>query len=89
MGSGCSIYTKPRLLIVDELGYLPFETNWAHLFFELVSRRYERGSVFLSQRGQVPVSLTTQTGRDLKARFTRWECPPAALAYPPASAALP
>ena len=30
--------TKPRLLIVDELGYLPFEPDAAHLFFQLVSR---------------------------------------------------
>lgn len=35
-----------RLLVtsIDELGYLPFEANAAHLFFQLVSRRYERGS---------------------------------------------
>ncbi len=38
-------YAKPKLLIVDELGYLPFEPNAAHLFFQLVSRRYERGSM--------------------------------------------
>jgi DNA replication protein DnaC len=30
---------KPKLLIVDELGYLPFEANAAHLFFQLVARR--------------------------------------------------
>ena len=36
-------YAKPKLLIIDELGYLPFEPNAAHLFFQLVSRRYERG----------------------------------------------
>src|SRR2546427_4346400 len=36
-------FGKPRLLIVDELGYLPFEPDAAHLFFQLVSRRYERG----------------------------------------------
>jgi hypothetical protein len=35
-------FAKPKLLIVDELGYLPFEPNAAHLFFQLVSRRYER-----------------------------------------------
>jgi DNA replication protein DnaC len=40
--------TKPRLLIVDELGYLPFETDAAHLFFQLVSRRYERGSILIT-----------------------------------------
>jgi DNA replication protein DnaC len=34
-------------LIVNELGYLLFETNAAHLFFQLVSRRYERGSVLI------------------------------------------
>lgn len=33
-----SFYAKPKLLIVKELGYLPFETNAAHLFFQLVSR---------------------------------------------------
>ena len=43
-------FAKPKLLIVDELGYLPFETNAAHLFFQLVSRRYERGSVAYQQR---------------------------------------
>ena len=45
-------YAKPKLLIVDELGYLPLEPNAAHLFFQLVSRRYERGSMLLtSNRG--------------------------------------
>jgi DNA replication protein DnaC len=34
-------YIKPKLLIIDELGYLPLEPNAAHLFFQLVSRRYE------------------------------------------------
>ena len=37
-------YTKPKLLVIDELGYLPFERRSAHLFFQLVARRYERGS---------------------------------------------
>jgi DNA replication protein DnaC len=41
-------YAKPKLLIVDQLGYLPFETNAAHLFFQLVSRRYERGSMLIT-----------------------------------------
>ena len=30
-------YAKPKLLIIDELGYLPFDPNAAHLFFQLVS----------------------------------------------------
>ena len=46
-------YAKPRLLIVDELGYLPFEPNAAHLFFQLVSRRYERGSMLITSNRSV------------------------------------
>jgi hypothetical protein len=30
-------YAKPKLLIVDELGYLPFEPNAAHHFFQLAA----------------------------------------------------
>jgi DNA replication protein DnaC len=41
-------FAKPKLLIVDELGYLPFEPDAAHLFFQLVSRRYERGSMLIT-----------------------------------------
>lgn len=41
-------YAKPKLLIVDELGYLPFEQDAAHLFFQLVSRRYERGAMLVT-----------------------------------------
>jgi DNA replication protein DnaC len=41
-------YAKPKLLIVDELGYLPFERRSAHLFFQLVARRYEKGSLLLT-----------------------------------------
>ena len=43
-----SFYAKPKLLIVDELGYLPLERSSAHVFFQLVTRRYERGSILLT-----------------------------------------
>jgi DNA replication protein DnaC len=46
-------YAKPKLLIVDELGYLPFEQNAAHLFFQLVSRRYERGAMLVTSNRAV------------------------------------
>lgn len=36
------------LLIVDELGYMPIDKPRANLFFQLVSRRYERGSIILT-----------------------------------------
>jgi DNA replication protein DnaC len=37
-----------RLLIVDEVGYLPLERQAANLLFALVSRRYERGSIVIT-----------------------------------------
>ena len=41
-------YTTPRLLIIDEIGYLPIERLGANLFFQLISRRYERGPMILT-----------------------------------------
>jgi DNA replication protein DnaC len=38
----------PKLLIVDELGYLPFGRDEANLFFNVVARRYEHGSMVLT-----------------------------------------
>ena len=46
-------YAKPKLLIIDELGYLPFEPDAAHLFFQLVSRRYERGAILITSNRSV------------------------------------
>ena len=50
-------YCKPKLLVIDELGYLPFERRSAHLFFQLVARRYERGSLLITTN-----QLVTQRG---------------------------
>ncbi len=36
------------LLIIDEVGYIPFEAEAANLFFQLVSARYERASVIVT-----------------------------------------
>ncbi len=36
------------LLIVDEVGYIPFEAEAANLFFQLVSNRYERASLIVT-----------------------------------------
>jgi len=44
---------KPKLLIVGELGDLPFDPNAAHLFFQLVSRRYERGAMLVTSNRSV------------------------------------
>jgi DNA replication protein DnaC len=48
LGDKLTEYSKPRLLIIDELGYLPFERRAAHLFFQLVNRRYEKGSLLVT-----------------------------------------
>lgn len=42
------LYTVPRLLIIDEIGYLPIDRPGANLFFQLISRRYERGPMILT-----------------------------------------
>lgn len=42
------LFTVPRLLIVDEIGYLPIDRTGANLFFQLISRRYERGPMILT-----------------------------------------
>jgi IstB-like ATP binding protein len=36
------------LLVVDEVGYIPFEAEAANLFFQLVSSRYERASLIVT-----------------------------------------
>jgi DNA replication protein DnaC len=41
-------YQQPKLLIVDEIGYLPIDRHGANLFFQLISRRYERGALILT-----------------------------------------
>ena len=46
-------FCKPRLLIIDELGYLPFERRAAHLFFQLVNRRYEKGGLLIATNQRV------------------------------------
>ena len=45
--------SKPKLLIVDELGYLPLEPDAAHLFFQLVSRRYETGAMLITSNRSI------------------------------------
>lgn len=38
----------PRLLVIDEIGYLPFGREEATLFFNVVAKRYERGSIIVT-----------------------------------------
>jgi len=41
-------YLKPSLLCIDELGYLPLDKTGADLLFQIISHRYEKGSIILT-----------------------------------------
>jgi DNA replication protein DnaC len=41
-------YTRPDLLLLDELGYLPIDKRGADLMFQVVAARYERGATVVS-----------------------------------------
>lgn len=41
-------YTNPALLVLDELGYLPIDKAGADLLFQVISLRYEQGSLIIT-----------------------------------------
>jgi DNA replication protein DnaC len=41
-------YLKPKLLIIDELGYLPIDKVGADLLFQIISKRYEQGAIIIT-----------------------------------------
>jgi len=41
-------FAKYRVLIIDEIGYLPMDIQGANLFFQLIARRYERNTTILT-----------------------------------------
>ena len=41
-------YLRPQLLVLDEVGYLPIDQRGADLLFQVISQRYERGSIVLT-----------------------------------------
>jgi len=41
-------YTTPTLLVVDEIGYLPIDKQGADLLFQVISQRYEHGSMIVT-----------------------------------------
>ena len=42
------MYLRPKVLVIDEVGYLPLDPVGATVLFQLVSARYERGSILLT-----------------------------------------
>lgn len=41
-------YLRPKLFVIDEVGYCPFGREEANIFFQLVNTRYEHGSIILT-----------------------------------------
>jgi DNA replication protein DnaC len=41
-------FAKYKLLIIDEVGYLPIDKQGANLFFQLITLKYEKTSIILS-----------------------------------------
>ncbi|MEU5117202.1 IS21-like element helper ATPase IstB [Streptomyces longwoodensis] len=41
-------YLRPAVLVVDEVGYQPLERTEANLVFQVISKRYEKGSIILT-----------------------------------------
>ena len=43
-----AVVLGPRLLIIDEIGYLPLSRSQADLFFQVIASRYEKGSIIIT-----------------------------------------
>lgn len=43
-----AVFLRPAVLVVDEVGYLPLDRAEANMVFQLVSRRYERGTMIIT-----------------------------------------
>ena len=41
-------FLRPAVLVVDEVGYLPLDRAEANMFFQLITRRYERGTLIVT-----------------------------------------
>ena len=58
-------FVRPAVLLVDEVGYLRLEREEANMFFQLISRRYERGSMIITSNKSfsngAPSSATTSS----------------------------
>src|SRR5439155_1361109 len=55
------------LLLIDEVGYIPFEADAANLFFQLVSSRYERASVIATGASSIRLGRRERPTGPLKA----------------------
>lgn len=57
-------YAGYDLLIIDEIGYLPFTQDGANLLFQLINRRYEKKSTIITTNS--PLSQSSEVFQDKK-----------------------
>jgi DNA replication protein DnaC len=48
-----TVFGRPHLLVLDELGYLPLLRSGGHLLFHLIRKRYEKGSLLITSNQPV------------------------------------
>jgi DNA replication protein DnaC len=64
---------SPDLLIIDELGFVPFSDNGARLLFDIFSKRYEQGSILITTNLDLPKWIQTFGSKELtKALIDRY-----------------
>jgi len=48
LSKALKVYVAPRILVIDELGYIPMDKRGADLIFQVISARYERGATLIT-----------------------------------------
>jgi DNA replication protein DnaC len=56
---------SPDLLIIDELGFVPFSDNGSRLLFDIFSKRYEQGSMLITTNLDIPKWIQTFGSKEL------------------------
>jgi len=57
--------SRPSLLIIDELGFVPLSDNAARLLFDVFSKRYEQGSILVTTNLDLPKWIQTFGSKEL------------------------
>lgn len=73
------------LIVVDEVGYIPFEPEAANLFFQFISGRYERASVIVTSNkpfGKAHMFRRTCARQRLNSTGSNWRGGPSSWTYP-------
>jgi len=48
LDSRLKFYAKYKVLIIDEIGYMPIDQDTANIFFQLIAKRYEKNSTIIT-----------------------------------------